>query len=767
MKIDFERTPDGSQRITDANLKITKAFAFPLYDADDNPDLGDNPNEAGYARYAPISGALEIYNGSSWNAIQPLPSAGLITQYLRGDSTWQTLNTSAVPEDTNLYYTSARFNTDFAAKSTSNLTEGTNLYYTAARFNTAFAAKSTTDLTEGTNLYYTAARFNTAFAGKNTDGLSEGSTNLYFTNARVQTYSDTRYLQLTAANVANGFAQLDSSALIPLSILPDSILGNVKYKGTYNGTVLSSPDSALNGQPLPTAASGNAGYYFIVSTGFTLSGTIYNVGDWIISDGAAGWTKIDNSDAVTTVFGRLGNIVANTGDYTAAQVTNAIDSTASYSNPAWITSIAWSKISSTPTTVAGYGISDVYTKTDSDTLYLTASSSNVITNKDLTSGTNTFPTLNQNTTGSAAKLTTARNIGLSGVTATSQSFDGSSAITIPISAVPASLITGTLLIVNGGTGSTTQNFVDITTNQTGLGGNKGWTGVQTVTMNALGITTTDAILLTNTQAAANNAQQISPALHFQGFGWGTTGSASQSVDCRISLLPTQGTNPSSQIVFEFARNGGAYSTQGNITSTGIITFGSFRGSLSSISTTSTDGLALNNTTAATAGTPVQYSTRINQSGTVWNTTATAASNQFNFAQEARGVSATTPTASLFWMSSLVTTTTPSFTDRMKLDNSGNLSLLTGSFTLSTAGSKINISTGSNASIGTATLVAGTVTVSTTAVTANSKIFLTDATTGALTNIGTPTVGTIIAGTSFVINSSNVLDASNVNWLIIN
>lgn len=70
-------------------------------------------------------------------------------------------------------------------------------------------------------------------------------------------------------------------------------------------------------------------------------------------------------------------------------------------------------------------------------------------------------------------------------------------------------------------------------------------------------------------------------------------------------------------------------------------------------------------------------------------------------------------------------------------------------------------------VGTATLAGGTVTVNTTAVTASSKIFLTDATTGALTNIGTPTVGTIVAGTSFVINSSNVLDSSNINWLIIN
>jgi len=85
----------------------------------------------------------------------------------------------------------------------------------------------------------------------------------------------------------------------------------------------------------------------------------------------------------------------------------------------------------------------------------------------------------------------------------------------------------------------------------------------------------------------------------------------------------------------------------------------------------------------------------------------------------------------------------------------------------TVGNKINIATGTNASVGSSVLVAGTVTVSTTAVTANSKIFLTDVTTGSLTNIGTPTVGTITAGTSFVINSTNVLDASNVNWFIIN
>lgn len=88
------------------------------------------------------------------NAIVP----GTTLQYFRGDKTWATLDTGVVPENGNLYYTQARFNTAFAAKSTTDLAEGTNLYYTAARFNTAFSSKTTSDLTEGSNLYYTDER---------------------------------------------------------------------------------------------------------------------------------------------------------------------------------------------------------------------------------------------------------------------------------------------------------------------------------------------------------------------------------------------------------------------------------------------------------------------------------------------------------------------------------------------------------------------------------------------------------------------------------
>ena len=93
--------------------------------------------------------------------------------------------------------------------------------------------------------------------------------------------------------------------------------------------------------------------------------------------------------------------------------------------------------------------------------------------------------------------------------------------------------------------------------------------------------------------------------------------------------------------------------------------------------------------------------------------------------------------------------------------------VTGSISLMAAGNKLKIATGTNASLGTATLVAGTVTVSTTAVTSSSKIFLTCNTPGGVQGILSVPTASIVNGTSFVINSSNVADTSTVNWWIIN
>lgn len=91
-------------------------------------------------------------------------------------------------------------------------------------------------------------------------------------------------------------------------------------------------------------------------------------------------------------------------------------------------------------------------------------------------------------------------------------------------------------------------------------------------------------------------------------------------------------------------------------------------------------------------------------------------------------------------------------------------IFTGEVALTTLGTKLHFAVGTNAAAGSATLVAGTVTISTTAVTANSLIFLTVNTASAA--LGTPYISAIVDSTSFTISSSNGADTSVINWLII-
>lgn len=99
---------------------------------------------------------------------------------------------------------------------------------------------------------------------------------------------------------------------------------------------------------------------------------------------------------------------------------------------------------------------------------------------------------------------------------------------------------------------------------------------------------------------------------------------------------------------------------------------------------------------------------------------------------------------------------PSFT--------GDVNSSTGNVLISTIGKGLQVKTGTNAKIGTATLAAGTVTVANTSVTANSRIFVTSNTDG-----GTPgwlRVSAKTVNTSFVITSSSATDTSTVAWIIV-
>ncbi|MFJ3812586.1 hypothetical protein ACIPWE_40285 [Streptomyces sp. NPDC090073] len=88
----------------------------------------------------------------------------------------------------------------------------------------------------------------------------------------------------------------------------------------------------------------------------------------------------------------------------------------------------------------------------------------------------------------------------------------------------------------------------------------------------------------------------------------------------------------------------------------------------------------------------------------------------------------------------------------------------GSLSLATAGGRLLVKEGTNAGMGLATLVAGTVTVNTTAVTANTRVFLTAQSTGG--TAGAVRVSARVAGTSFTITSTSGTDTSTVAWLLV-
>jgi hypothetical protein len=139
----------------------------------------------------------------------------------------------------------------------------------------------------------------------------------------------------TSVGVANGVASLDAGGKVPLSQIPDSIIGQVQYMGTWN--------AFTNTPTLNPLVPEEKGHYYVVSAAGVFGGVDYAVGDWIISNGVI-WEKVDNTDAVTSVFGRIGAILALEGDYQSfyPRLSQA------YDNPTWINSLAFTKITGVP-----------------------------------------------------------------------------------------------------------------------------------------------------------------------------------------------------------------------------------------------------------------------------------------------------------------------------------------------------------------------------------------------------------------------------------
>ena len=111
---------------------------------------------------------------------------------------------------------------------------------------------------------------------------------------------------------ASGAIVSDANNYIPIEQIPVGLLGGLTPKGAWNPAT-NTP--TLSNPPLATTR----GWFYIASTSGTALGTDWASTDWCISDGTV-WQKIDNTDKVSSVFGRTGNVVAANGDYNLDQV---------------------------------------------------------------------------------------------------------------------------------------------------------------------------------------------------------------------------------------------------------------------------------------------------------------------------------------------------------------------------------------------------------------------------------------------------------------
>lgn len=124
---------------------------------------------------------------------------------------------------------------------------------------------------------------------------------------------------------------------------------------------------------------------------------------------------------------------------------------------------------------------------------------------------------------------------------------------------------------------------------------------------------------------------------------------------------------------------------------------------------------------------------------------------------ANGVSGTVATA----------TSTPAITLTLGAITPSSI-ICSGDIKCGTVGGGLYVKEGTNATAGVATLSGGTIVVSTTKVTANSRIHLTVNGAGVLANLGTIYEDSSVrsAGVSFTISSSNILSNATVAWVII-
>ena len=81
----------------------------------------------------------------------------------------------------------------------------------------------------------------------------QDANNVNITGGSISCATVSGYIPTSAEGVANGVATLGSSAKVPISQIPDAVIGALNYQGTWN---------ASTNTPTLTSSVGTKGYYW-------------------------------------------------------------------------------------------------------------------------------------------------------------------------------------------------------------------------------------------------------------------------------------------------------------------------------------------------------------------------------------------------------------------------------------------------------------------------------------------------------------------------
>jgi len=233
----------------------------------------------------------------------------------------------------------------------------------------------------------------------------DGSLTITLSNGRVINAGEILNLDLAekikVITNGGGTSQSVIDTLASLQAQITAMAGFVNYEGTWN---------ASTNTPTLTSSVGTKGDYYVVSTTGTtnLNGiTAWTQGDWAIFNGTV-WEKVDNTDLVTSVAGRTGAITLTTADIgglgtIATQNANSVSITGG--SITGITDLAIAD-GGTGSSTAASAITAL-TGTQTSGRYLRSDGTNAALATIVAAD---VPTLNQNTTGNAATVTTNANL---------------------------------------------------------------------------------------------------------------------------------------------------------------------------------------------------------------------------------------------------------------------------------------------------------------------------------------------------------------------